>query len=282
MPRVVGVTMTVISILFLTLASSGYSAVGCQISGNLLFSIYPDSTTGLSKLGFKSNWGAIVMAYLFMQLHITIAFSVVLHPAFFIAERLVLGMHQKKTSDLEALYEYAATPVDICGLDHLSSKQSVISMADIEHENIHEDESADYNKPGVMIKYITLRVIIIIILVIVSVLLKDHFLALNDFVGASAITMSCIILPIVFYLKTLWKSLPLYEKAGSIIVLIICLVLGCYVTYTSGKELFAPAPNRTDDINFPYCSPEFEHHLYYNPVTRLMYDPTTNFTYKGA
>uniref|UniRef100_K3XD53 Amino acid transporter transmembrane domain-containing protein n=1 Tax=Globisporangium ultimum (strain ATCC 200006 / CBS 805.95 / DAOM BR144) TaxID=431595 RepID=K3XD53_GLOUD len=90
MPRVVFVTVTFISCLFLALASSGYSAVGCQISGNLLFSIYPDATTGLSALGFKPNKGMAVLAYLFMQLHITIAYAVILHPAFYVFERVLL------------------------------------------------------------------------------------------------------------------------------------------------------------------------------------------------
>ncbi|OWZ21740.1 Amino Acid/Auxin Permease [Phytophthora megakarya] len=52
-----------------------YSPRGCQITDNLLYSIYPDSN-GLTTLGFRSDWGAVVMAYFFMQLHITIIFSV--------------------------------------------------------------------------------------------------------------------------------------------------------------------------------------------------------------
>ncbi|GLD97405.1 hypothetical protein PINS_up006089 [Pythium insidiosum] len=79
MPRVIGVTLTFVSVLFLVLASTGYSTVGCQISGNLLFTIYSNPQVGLTKLGFKSDWGMVVLAYLFMQLHIQIAFSVILH-----------------------------------------------------------------------------------------------------------------------------------------------------------------------------------------------------------
>ncbi|GAB9477975.1 Amino acid/auxin permease, partial [Globisporangium polare] len=69
MPRIVFITVTLISCLFLALASTGYSAVGCQISGNLLFSIFPNAVTGLSRLGFRSDKGMAVLAYLFMQLH---------------------------------------------------------------------------------------------------------------------------------------------------------------------------------------------------------------------
>ncbi|EEY57431.1 Amino Acid/Auxin Permease (AAAP) Family [Phytophthora infestans T30-4] len=107
MPRVVLFTITLISCLFLILASTAYSAVGCQISGNLLFTIYPDADTGMTSLGFKSDWGAVVLAYLFMQLHITIAFSVLLNPVFYLSERLALGMHKKKQSDIESGLTYA-------------------------------------------------------------------------------------------------------------------------------------------------------------------------------
>ncbi|OWY99038.1 LOW QUALITY PROTEIN: Amino Acid/Auxin Permease [Phytophthora megakarya] len=46
-----------------------------QITDILLNSIYLD-TNGLTTLGFRSYWGAVVMAYFFMQPHIAIAFSV--------------------------------------------------------------------------------------------------------------------------------------------------------------------------------------------------------------
>ncbi|KAG4224962.1 hypothetical protein PC116_g26597 [Phytophthora cactorum] len=48
MPCVMGVTIGTISILFLILASTAYAAVGCQISGNILWTIYQDSVTGLA------------------------------------------------------------------------------------------------------------------------------------------------------------------------------------------------------------------------------------------
>ncbi|KAE8971682.1 hypothetical protein PR002_g26747 [Phytophthora rubi] len=73
MPRVVGVTVGLISCLFLALASTAYSAVACL------------------------HWGVVVLAYLVMQLHITVAFSVIVNPAFYIAERLALGMHKRKS-----------------------------------------------------------------------------------------------------------------------------------------------------------------------------------------
>ncbi|GLD97377.1 hypothetical protein PINS_up006061 [Pythium insidiosum] len=262
MPRVIGVTLTFISILFLTLASTGYSAVGCQISGNLLFTIYSNPQAGLTKLGFKSDWGMVVIAYLFMQLHIQIAFSVILHPAFYIFERLVLGMHKKKTDDIEAL-NYAASKTPGDDIAARQSKGSVVSMADIEKENDdEEEESAEYK--GHELKYMSLRIVMIALLTLLSIVLKDHFLDLTDFVGASAISLSCIILPILFYLKKLWTQVPVWEKAAGLLVVIVCLVLGCYVTYKTGKNLFSPVHSKPTDPKFPFCADEFKFDLYYN------------------
>ncbi|RLN37437.1 hypothetical protein BBO99_00008866 [Phytophthora kernoviae] len=244
MPRVVGVTIAFISGCFLVLASTAYSAVGCQISGNLLWSIYPDSKTGLTTLGFSSDWGMVVLAYLFMQLHITIAFSVILNPAFYIAERVVLGMHKPTPDDIENNLNYAdaATPGDAgerSEKESRASKRSFISVAD--NENVHLDEpeaeAAEYR------------------------VLKDHFSDLADFVGASCITVNSIILPIVFLLKKKWNSLPMWEKIPALTVIVVCFCLGCYVTYTSGENLFAPSD---DDAAFPFCAPEFENSVYYN------------------
>ncbi|CAH0479806.1 unnamed protein product [Peronospora belbahrii] len=190
MPRVVGVTMAFISCCFLVLASTAYSSVGCQISGNLLWSIYPDSVTGLTTLGFASDRGMVVLAYLFMQLHITIAFSVALNPAFYFAERIVLGMHKPAVFDIENNvmgYATATTPADV--VEHSEkesrvSKRSSLTITADESEQFgdSEVEAAEYRGANTF-KYVILRIVIIFILVVASVLLKDHFHDLADFVG---------------------------------------------------------------------------------------------------
>jgi solute carrier family 32 (vesicular inhibitory amino acid transporter) len=244
------------------LASTGYSSVGCQISGNLLFTIYPDPTTKLTKLGFKSDQGAVVLAYLFMQLHISIAFAVILHPAFYIFERLVLGMHKRAADDIEALqYAAADTPAD--EIKDRNSKGSVVSIADIEKTHDHDaEEAAEYK--GHELKYIPMRLAVMTALVVASIALKDHFLDLADFVGASAISVSCITLPIIFYFKKCWTSIPAYEKIAGLLVVVVCLVLGTYVTIKTGKSLFTPGKPDPNAPTFPFCHPEFQKNLYYN------------------
>jgi len=261
MPRVIFITLTFISVLFIVLASTGYSAVGCQISGNLLFTIYPNAVTGLTRLGFSPDKGMVVLAYLFMQLHVTIAFSVILHPALYIFERMILGMHEKKADDVEALnYAVADTPAD--EFKTRNSKGSVVSMADIEKESDEEAEEAEYK--GQEFKYIPLRIVVVALLTVLSIILKDDFLDLTDFVGASCITLSCIILPIAFYFKKLWATVPIWEKVAGSLVIVICLFLGSYVTYKTGKSLFNPDPEDPNAPNFAFCAPEYEYELYYN------------------
>ncbi|KAE8875964.1 hypothetical protein PF005_g19248 [Phytophthora fragariae] len=228
MPRVVGVTVAFISCLFLVLASSTNSAVGCQVTGNLLYTIYPDSETGLTTLGFAPNWGAVVLTYLLMQLHITVAFAVILNPAFYVAERLALGMHKTKQLDLENPVSYieAATPDVTQGRN---SKLTYVSVAGADHKEDVDEEMAEYRGGVNTIKYIVLRVVMIVILEVLAIVFRDHFSDFVDFIGASCMTLNCIVLPIVFYLSKAWDRVPMYEKIPAIIVSIVCTLLRAWL-----------------------------------------------------
>ncbi|KAK1930160.1 Lysine histidine transporter 2 [Phytophthora citrophthora] len=263
MPRIITFTMVIISILFVVLSVVPFTSAGCQISGNILYTIYPDSDTGLTSLGFKPNWGAVVLAYLAMQLHITTAFSVLLNPAFYMAEFVVLGMHrQNKAADVENGLQYVASASPA---DELAKpvEASPVSGDHKCHCNCHEEtdaEAAEYRGANA-IKYVVLRICITVILVVLSILFKDHFSDFADFVGSSSLTMSCILLPVAFYLIKAWNTIPMVEKVAAIVVLVVCFVLGCYSTYTAGKNLFAPSDS---DAAFPYCEPEFQNTVFYN------------------
>jgi len=263
MPRVVFVTLSLISVFFLTLAITGWSVVGCQIPGNLLFAIAG------TKLGWSADRGAVVMAFLFMQLHITIAFSVILFPAMYTLERLVLGLHKRDANDDDnKVYQDAATPgevdesvADVTKL-RTSSIKSIVSVAEIECVN-EEADINEYNAPGVYVKVALLRIILVALCVLVSVLLKDRFLDLQDFVGASSMSLCCMILPVVFYLKVFYTKMGFPEKAFAVIVILVVCFLGVYVSYTTGKTLFAPE-DPDPAILFPYCPPEYQNMVYTN------------------
>ncbi|GLE07696.1 hypothetical protein PINS_up018327 [Pythium insidiosum] len=276
MPRVVFVTLSFISVLFLVLAGSGYSAAGCQISGNLLFTIAVPSTApsgddgATSPLGFHAHRGAVVMAYLFMQLHITIAFAVILHPAFFIAERLVLGMHEGNPSyhdlgddDLQShKARHAVRPQhaqqqtteeedDSGGGDNRrTDSDSSLSL--------EGDETTDYKGPRNVLRYVVLRTTMVTLLVLLALALQDSFLELVDFIGASAISINCLIVPMVLYLKVLGPQLPRVERAAAVAVAAICSVAAVYVVLSITVEFFRRLGHAQSDaaenVAFPFCA----------------------------
>ncbi|KAF0713601.1 hypothetical protein As57867_004269, partial [Aphanomyces stellatus] len=190
MPRIIYVTMGFISVCFLAVAVTGVSVVGCQIPGNLLFSVAGAPT----KLGFTANRGGVILAMLFMQLHVTIAFAVIMMPAFYILERLVFGLHkhafEEVVPEIEAAYEAVETPGKV--------PDALNKVDGVDH---HDLDSATYRQPGVYPKVAALRVLVVALAVVVAVVWKDHLLDLLDFTGASCIALCCMIMPIVFYLK---------------------------------------------------------------------------------
>ncbi|GMF59617.1 unnamed protein product [Phytophthora fragariaefolia] len=266
MPRIITVSMGVGTVFFLAIAIAGYAAGGCQLSGNLLFSavITSDPYTA-SALGFVPNRGAVIMAYLFMHVHVVIAFSTITMPAFFMAERFLLGMHKDNPAiDQEHGIEIRTK---------LSSVASASPIApDIEYNSMsardnglqvvvnYEDEFAEYRGKMNMLRYITLRICILAVLVIISIFLRDHFLDLVDFTGASAVTAGSLVLPLMFYLKIFWTKLPMYERVGSMLIIVICSILGVYVMIYAGKNLFNPD---SSSATFPYCAEEYQSEPYY-------------------
>ncbi|EGZ22583.1 hypothetical protein PHYSODRAFT_249642 [Phytophthora sojae] len=269
MPRVVVVTMLIISAFFFAIALAGYTAGGCQISGNILYSIVDTSNPlGVAPLGFSANRGAVVMAYLFMQVHISIAFSTMMMPAFYMAERLVLGMHktarivrfdaeqdQEGVEDLELQdkrsYVQVTTPKDMAGRP---------SMAELGEEITEEQLREPYKGAKNTLRYITLRITIIVLMVIVAVAAQDKFLDLEDFTGSTAHTVNCMIMPVLIYARVFWKKMSTLDKGASILVMVICGLAGFYMMIHAGKQLFTPSE---DDTAFPYCDVEYQDEPYY-------------------
>ncbi|GMF45123.1 unnamed protein product [Phytophthora fragariaefolia] len=272
MPRIILVSLGAGSAVFLAVAIAGYAAAGCQLSGNLLFSIVniadPSSP---SALGFTANRGAVLMAYLFMQVHIVIAFSTVIQPPFYMAERFILGMHKSSAENViqdEEKLSTAGSPVvtvdpvtpDLEGNYNASSTPVRTLTAEQQQKAKQEQELSEYQGTGVVLRYVVLRLAIIAVLVAASIGLRDHFLDLVDFTGASAITVCCLALPIIFYLKVFWNDLPMYERVVAILLVIICSIVGCYVMIYAGKNLFNPD---AESATFPYCSAENQMEPYY-------------------
>ncbi|OQR98909.1 Amino Acid/Auxin Permease (AAAP) Family [Thraustotheca clavata] len=256
MPRLILITMGVICTFFFLVSILGVFSTGCQTPSNLLFSV------ASSKLGFTADRGFVILAFLFMQLHVTIAFAVVIFPVFQIMERLVLRMH---------IYDNIEPSADIetPALDHATT-----SFQEDKDNSIHQIDPADaYKVPGAYAKAATLRTVMVIICVVIAVIWKDHLSALMDFVGASSSCTVCMILPILFYLKTFWTTTPIIEKVCGIIIVAVTVFLAIYVSINTGKELFAPKePN--PEIIFPFCAADYQRVVFtntthYNPHRAL-------------
>ncbi|KAF0700063.1 Aste57867_9404 [Aphanomyces stellatus] len=265
MTRVIVVTLALISVCFMAVAITGVSVVGCQIPGNLLFSISGAPT----KLGFTANRGGVILAMLFMQMHITVAFAVIMMPAFYIVERMLFGLHNHAFDadhSLEPGYDqHAATPADNKPIEKINLIED------------HDLDSATYRQPGVYPKVAALRIVIVIACVIVSCVWKDHLLDLLDFTGASCIALCCMVMPMVFYLKHFGDRISLPERIWAYVAILMSLFLGGYVTYKSAGPLFNPpaastAAPKWDDPKFQFCPPD-------SSYARIVY---TNVTYHST
>ncbi|KAF0687096.1 Aste57867_21177 [Aphanomyces stellatus] len=276
MPRVVLVTMLLVSVLFVAIATTGYAMVGCQIPGNLLFAV---SGTAL---GFTAARGAVVLAFMMMQLHITIGFSVILHPSFYYAERWVLGVHAapddsaKTTSRFQVLAEgdddddgddhEAANGKPLCENDDASNvadpdTPTATDSAVTTHSSSSTGGSSSSNPK--FIQCCVLRVAIVTFLTIVSVLLHDHFHELVDLIGASSVSLSCIILPIACYLQVCADDIGAIERIFCCVTIVVCGVLSLYVTVESAAAMVAP-PAADTGIVFPFCPAPYQVFSYTN------------------
>ncbi|CAK4892360.1 unnamed protein product [Aphanomyces euteiches] len=269
MPRVIVVTMGLISVLFLTVAVTGVSFVGCQIPGNLLFSIAGSPTA----LSFTANRGGVILACLCMQLHVTIAFAVIMNPAFFILEGLFLGLHKHAfgTPEIEAGYDAAATP---------DGEKVSEALEEKEFNEHHDLDSKTYQAPGVYPKVAALRIIIVAAAVAIACGWKDHLSDLLDFTGASCLSLCCMILPMIFYMKVLWNKIGALEKIWIVIAVLVCLFLAVYESIQTGKVLFKSStkqPDTWDKIKFSYCpaGSSYQRIVYTNVSYHANYTQTT-------
>ncbi|OQS01739.1 Amino Acid/Auxin Permease (AAAP) Family [Achlya hypogyna] len=244
MPRVILFTLGVCTALFFCVSLIGDHNVGCQIPGNLLFSIAG------TKLGFTAPRGAVVIAFLCMHLHISVAFAIDLFPTFYIFERVLFGFHKQNFTlengeNTTPGFQQSETPKDLAVVSKEETTGPVYAS------------SRDY------LKACTMRTVQIIISTIIAIVWQNHFLDLLDFVGASSAALGCMILPVWFHLKVFYKDMGLFEKAWSIFIIIFTSALAIYVSISTGKKLFAPT-TADPSILFPYCPAEFQKMVYLN------------------
>ncbi|CAK4158610.1 unnamed protein product [Aphanomyces euteiches] len=244
MPKVIIVSMVIITIFFLAVSVVGVSVLGCQVPGNLIFSIAGTPTV----LGFTANRGGVILSSLFMFLHVAVAFAVIMNPAYYTLERLILGLHKHIDTNVEVEggFQSVTTP------NNDGTKMSTMTLADEDHDL----DSKTYQAPGVYPKVATLRVIVVAACIAIACVWKNHLSDLLDFAGACCVSVCCMILPMMFYIKHFWSSISKIEIVWAITSIVVCACLAVYETYQNGKPLFNPqpsAPATWDSIKFAYC-----------------------------
>ncbi|OWY95654.1 hypothetical protein PHMEG_00034284 [Phytophthora megakarya] len=127
---------------------------------------------------------------------------------------------------------------------------------EITEEQLREPYKGTRNK----IRYIMLRITMIVIMVIVAVAAQDKFLDLEDFTGATAHTTNCMLMPVIIYMRVFWRKMSILDKTASMLVLIGCAFAGCYMMIHAGEKLFTSSE---DDTMFPYCDAEYQDEPYY-------------------
>ncbi|GMF17625.1 unnamed protein product [Phytophthora lilii] len=146
-------------------------------------------------------------------------------------------------------------------LDKSEGRMSHIRVALEFGEEITEEQlRAPYQGAKNKLRYITLRLTVIVILVIIAVAAQDKFLDLEDFTGSTAHTVNCMIMPLLIYLRIFWRKMSVLDKGVSMLVMVVCGCAGFYVMIHAAKELFTPSD---DDTAFPYCDAEFQDEPYY-------------------
>ncbi|KAH9119071.1 hypothetical protein AeMF1_008075, partial [Aphanomyces euteiches] len=229
MIRVIVITLGTISVLFLLVAVTGVAYVGCQIPGNLLFSVSGTPTA----LSFTANRGGVLLACMTMLLHVIIAFAIVINPAFYILEGWILGLHKHTFAEMPEVengFVSSSTPIE---------KDVNGEMTVVENNDLHDLDAKTYQQPGVYPK-------------------KDNLSDLLDFAGASCMSLCNMILPIGFYLKVNWRKIGILEKIWCVVAILVCLFLAGYESWKNGKVLFNPPAKRSgpapwDSVKFPYC-----------------------------
>ncbi|ETP40904.1 hypothetical protein F442_11829, partial [Phytophthora nicotianae P10297] len=158
--RVVVVTKLIIQLSYFAIALAGYTAGGCQISGNILYSIVDNANPmGEAPLGFSPNRGAVDRS------------------------------NCVRFNDVEDIEE------DL----ELQEKHSSVQVSTL-HEEVTEVQLREsYRGVKNTIRYITLRITIIVMMDIVAIAAQDKFLDLEDFTGSTAHTVNCMIVLVLIY-----------------------------------------------------------------------------------
>lgn len=208
MPLITVVSLTFITVIYFLIAAIGYGQFGCNASENLLIT--------MTDSGWKT------FAYLCMQIHVMIAFAVLLNPSVFYFERVLFNLHQVPAlpeKESPAPYRKVDSQISIGG-------RSVITDVAVGTE---EDFQIEYTRSQ-KLQSIFLRTAVVMVQTFIAILGQSSFGDVVDFIGALTVTMCSILMPIFLYLKMFYKTMGLSEKVLCFSILILCTALGLYTS----------------------------------------------------
>jgi len=235
MPSTIVLGMLLISAFYLVLGIMGYVQFGCSAPSNLLLAM---GTGTLQKI-----------AYCLMQLHIMIAFAVMINPLLFFIERHVL----KRPSISEALEE--------------GEEDDANDFVEVQTPKANEAGDDDGNikyTTGEKMKSMMIRTSIVAVQCFIAMFAQSSFSDIADLIGASVMTACSVVLPCIFYYKMFKHEMTKMHKVLCIAILVINVILGLYSTVESLRnivenastyKLFSSVPSTSVVVKseMPFC-----------------------------
>ncbi|RHY17493.1 hypothetical protein DYB32_010511 [Aphanomyces invadans] len=227
MPTALVYGMLLISGFYVTLGALGYAHFGCASPSNLLLA--------MSHLTQRRR-----AAYIAMQMHITIAFAVVVNPFFVTVEKTLFPQSAAKYDDAD--------------------DQEQFNQIETPKEEIDASEPAAAKYSETTRRYI-FRTLVVAGQCFLAMLTQSSFSDVADLVGASVMNFCSVVLPLMLYYNLFKGEMSRPHKILCWIVIVVSMVLGIYSTIqaivrivknASQYTLFASTPpsKRTE---YAYC-----------------------------
>ncbi|KDO32439.1 hypothetical protein SPRG_02916 [Saprolegnia parasitica CBS 223.65] len=253
---VLSATLIAITCLYIGIGSATYFQLGCTAPATLLESM----PRGLAK----------TLATSAMLLHIMVAYPVILTPTLFVIERKVFGKDSDATGVLLASEDSIALLGQSAPLSPVRNDGDMTSThvyKPVDEEATMASELVVFTKREIACRFV-LRTLIVAGQCFVAVMLQGSFADILSLIGATTVTLPCMIMPCVCYLRMVphdGSYLSGCTRAFTLVVILSSALLSVYATiHAIGNihntmatfHLFAPVHHR-EFVNgaekFPFC-----------------------------
>ncbi|RHY16840.1 hypothetical protein DYB25_006009 [Aphanomyces astaci] len=237
----VSTTLVYVTVLYMFIGILTYAQFGCMAPTTLLEAMP------------RGSWKVVANAC--MLVHIAIAYPVIMSPTLFVIERCVFG----KDSDVDTLKEKLLdeTKDKMTSPDDPSSPSSVASahLMHVKHntseyKSVESTEQHDVSPSckfvrdvlhdsltftaGEHVCRMLLRTFIVAAQCFLAVMLQTSFADILTLIGATTVTLPCLIMPCVCFLRMFAPDgtwIGAATRGFSYVVIAISAVLGVYSTY---------------------------------------------------